>query len=52
MKRETGLVALRADEELEFTVSRTEELQRVDAATFAATAAGQGVTGITSAFRF
>ena len=52
VKRETGLVALRADEELEFTVSRTEELQRVDAATFAATAAGQGVTGITSAFRF
>ena len=52
VKRETGLVALRADDELEFTVSRTDELQRVDTATFAATAAGQGATGITSAFRF
>jgi type II secretory pathway pseudopilin PulG len=51
MKRETGLVALRADDELEFTVARTDELQRVDSATFIA-AAGPGGAGVTSAFRF
>ncbi len=52
VKRETGLLALRADEELELTVGRADELQRVDAAAFAVTPAGQGATGIVSAFRF
>lgn len=52
VKRETGLVALRAEDELEFTVARTEELQRVDAAAFASSGAGQNVSGVTSAFRF
>lgn len=52
VKRETGLLALRAEDELELGVARAEELQRVDPAAFTATGAGQGVTGITSAFRF
>ncbi|MSU58863.1 MAG: hypothetical protein EXS35_11980 [Pedosphaera sp.] len=50
VKRETGLLALRAEDELELTVGRTDELQRVDPASFTAT--GPGATGITSAFRF
>lgn len=52
VKRETGLIALRTEDELEFSVARTEELQRVDAAAFANAGAGQNVSGVTSAFRF
>jgi type II secretory pathway pseudopilin PulG len=52
VKRETGLVALRAEDELEFTVARTDELQRVDTAAFASSGAGQNASGVTSAFRF
>lgn len=52
VKRETGLLALRAEDELESTVARAEELQRVDPTAFAATPAGKDVTGITSVFRF
>ncbi len=52
VKRETGLIALRADDELELTVGRAEELQRVDTAAFAATEAGKEAAGISSAFRF
>jgi hypothetical protein len=52
VKRETGLVALRAEDELEFSVTRTEEVQRVDPATFAASGTGLNATGVTSAFRF
>lgn len=50
VKRETGLIALRADEELELTVERQDGLQRVDGAAF--TAADPGVTNLNSAFRF
>ena len=52
VKRETGLLALRAEDELELSVGRADELQRVDPASFTATAAGQDATGIASAFRF
>jgi prepilin-type processing-associated H-X9-DG protein len=52
VKRETGLVALRAEDELEFSVTRTEEVQRVDPATFAASGTGLNAAGVTSAFRF
>ncbi|MGC3959802.1 MAG: type II secretion system protein [Verrucomicrobiota bacterium] len=52
VKRETGLVALRAEDELEFSVARTDELQRVDTAAFASSGAGQNASGVTSAFRF
>jgi prepilin-type processing-associated H-X9-DG protein len=52
VKRETGLVALRAEDELEFSVTRTEEVQRVDPATFAASGNGLNAAGVTSAFRF
>jgi type II secretory pathway pseudopilin PulG len=52
VKRETGLLALHAEDELELTVGRVDELQRVDPAAFTATSAGQGATGIASAFRF
>lgn len=52
VKRETGLVALRAEDELEFTMGQVNELQRVDTATFNAATTGQNASGITSAFRF
>src|SRR5439155_16462044 len=52
VKRETGLLGLRAEDELELTVGRADELQRVDPASFTATTAGQDATGVTSAFRF
>jgi prepilin-type processing-associated H-X9-DG protein len=52
VKRETGLVALRAEDELEFSVTRTEEVQRADPAAFAASGTGLNPTGVTSAFRF
>ena len=52
VKRETGLLALRAEDELELSVARSDELQRVDPTAFTAALAGKGVTGISSAFRF
>lgn len=52
VKRETGLLALRAEDELEFSVTRTEEVQRADPATFAASGSGLNPAGVTSAFRF
>lgn len=52
VKRETGLVALRAEDELELSVARADELQRVDPAAFTATFGEKSVTGVTSAFRF
>jgi prepilin-type processing-associated H-X9-DG protein len=52
VKRETGLMALRADDEVDLAVGRVDELQRVDTAAFAASPVGNGVTGIFSAFRF
>jgi prepilin-type processing-associated H-X9-DG protein len=52
VKRETGLVALRAEDELEFSVTRTDEVQRADPATFAASGTGLNTAGVTSAFRF
>jgi hypothetical protein len=51
VKRETGLIALRAEDELELIVSRADELQRVDSASF--TSAEKTTTaGIASGFRF
>jgi hypothetical protein len=50
-KRETGLIAVQADEELELAVERSEELQRVDAEEFARLT-GQKVTGALNTFRF
>ena len=52
VKRETGLVALRAEDELELNVARADELQRVDPASFTAALSDKGVPGISSAFRF
>ena len=51
VKRETGLVALRASEELSLTVENAQELQRVDAEEFYR-AAPDKKDGILSAFRF
>ena len=51
MKRETGLVALRASEEVSLTVENAQELQRVDAEEFHR-AAPDKKDGILSAFRF
>src|SRR5262249_33128677 len=51
VKRETGLLALRSDEDLELAVERTDELYRVDAEEFAR-ATGQKVQGALNAFRF
>lgn len=54
VKRETGFVALRAEEETELSIARADEMQRVDPASFTA-GSGAGVppaSGITSAFRF
>ena len=51
VKRETGLLALRADEDLELGVERAEELHRVDADEFAR-ATGQKAQGMLNAFRF
>ena len=51
VKRETGLVALRASEEVSLTVENAQELQRVDAEEFYR-AAPDKKDGILSAFRF
>jgi len=51
VKRETGLVALRASEEVTLTVENAQELQRVDAEEFQR-AAPDKKEGILSAFRF
>jgi len=51
VKRETGLVALRASEEVSLTVENAQELQRVDAEEFFR-AAPDKKDGILSAFRF
>ena len=51
VKRETGLVALRASEEVSLTVENAQELQRVDAEEFHR-AAPDKKDGILSAFRF
>jgi hypothetical protein len=51
VKRETGLVALRGDEELELAVEKADEAQRVDVEEFARVAA-QKADGLLSAFRF
>ena len=51
VKRETGLVALRAGEELSLTVENAQELQRVDAEEFDRAAPGNKES-ILSAFRF
>jgi type II secretory pathway pseudopilin PulG len=51
VKRETGLVALRASEEVALTVENAQELQRVDAEEFYR-AAPDKKDGILSAFRF
>jgi prepilin-type processing-associated H-X9-DG protein len=51
VKRETGLVALRASEEVSVTVENAQELQRVDAEEFYR-AAPDKKDGILSAFRF
>ena len=62
VKREAGLIGLRAEEDLELTVARADELQRVDAAAFAALAerlatndvasGAPGAGSWVSAFRF
>ena len=51
VKRETGIVALRGDEDLELSVESAGELQRVDAEEFAR-ASGQSAGGVFNAFRF
>ncbi|PYJ03072.1 MAG: hypothetical protein DME25_13620 [Verrucomicrobia bacterium] len=51
VKRETGLVGLRSEQELELVVERAEDLFRVDADEFAR-GAGQKVQGPLNAFRF
>ena len=51
VKRETGLVALRASEEVSLTIENAQELQRVDAEEFHRAAPDQQ-DGIVSAFRF
>ncbi|HXQ20861.1 MAG TPA: hypothetical protein VN812_04260, partial [Candidatus Acidoferrales bacterium] len=51
VKRETGLVALRASEEVSLSVANAQELQRVDAEEFHHAAPDQK-DGILSAFRF
>jgi hypothetical protein len=51
VKRETGLLALRASEEVSLTVENAQELQRVDAEEFYR-AAPDKKDGILSAFRF
>jgi type II secretory pathway pseudopilin PulG len=51
VKRETGVVALRSDEDLELSVESAEGLQRVDAEEFAR-ASGQSAGGVLNAFRF
>jgi len=51
VNRETGLVALRADEELELAVESTAELYRVDIEEFGRLT-GQKPNGILNAFRF
>ncbi len=51
VQRETGLLAVRGDEELELTVEDTAELYRVDTDEFIRVA-GQKITGAINAFRF
>jgi hypothetical protein len=51
VKRETGLIALRRDEELELAVQRSDELYRVDAEEFAS-ASGEETAGLLNVFRF
>jgi len=51
VKRETGLIAVRADEELELAVDQTAELIRVDSEEFSR-ASNQKVSGTINAFRF
>jgi competence protein ComGC len=51
VKRETGLLAIRADEELELAVEQTAELIRVDSEEFNRASAHK-VTGTLNAFRF
>ena len=51
VKRETGLIAVRADEELEIAVDQTLELIRVDSEEFSR-ASSQKITGSINAFRF
>jgi Tfp pilus assembly protein FimT len=51
VKRETGLIAIRADEELELAVEQTAELIRVDSEEFNR-ASTHKVTGTINAFRF
>jgi len=51
VKRETGLLALKSDEDLELTVEHANELSRVDAEEFARVS-GQKTAGALNAFRF
>ena len=51
VKRETGLIAVRADEELELAVEQTAELIRVDSEEFSH-ASNQKLSGAINAFRF
>jgi hypothetical protein len=51
VKRETGLIAVRADEELELAVEQTAELIRVDSEEFSR-ASSQKISGTINAFRF
>jgi hypothetical protein len=51
VKRETGLIAVRADEELELTVEQAAELIRVDSEEFGR-AYNQKLSGAINAFRF
>jgi type II secretory pathway pseudopilin PulG len=51
VKRETGLLAVRADEDLELAMERTGELYRIDVEEFTRTS-GQKASGAINAFRF
>jgi len=51
VKRETGLIALRGDEELDLGVERATELYRVDTEEFGRST-GQPTQGTLNAFRF
>ena len=51
VKRETGVMALRAGEELNLTVESTDDLQRVDAEEFSRVS-GEKIDSVVSAFRF
>ena len=51
VKRETGLVGLRSEEDLELTVEQSRDLSRVDAEEFAR-ASGEKSAGVMNAFRF